>query len=132
MNGHGLTYMKNKNSQIARTSSKKVNKEVTYFFKTQFISFFRAVFAPIWKDAACSLYYFFCFFYTLLLTFVLDLKRKIFCEILKRMFVWWFKKQNKFLLFLWRAVLGKLGTFMDTIFNFCTTSKYFSCDTKLF
>ena len=39
--------MKNKNSQIARTSSKKVNKEVTYFFKTQFISFFTAVFAPI-------------------------------------------------------------------------------------
>ena len=26
----------------------------------------------------------------------------------------------------------KLGTFMATIFNFCTTSKYFSRDTKLF
>ena len=26
----------------------------------------------------------------------------------------------------------KLVTIMATIFNFCTTSKYFSCDTKLF
>ena len=26
----------------------------------------------------------------------------------------------------------KLVTFMDIIFKFCTTSKYFSCDTKLF